>query len=111
LEILYFIRYNNNALAIIKCPTGPFAREGKGLDDFIIYPIENPEVKSFGHFKDNQNIFRLDGQKDMPSGCRGVCPPACPLACRPAHLLGGRECQPSLWLKGSIIELITGIVY
>ncbi|MCX7785190.1 MAG: hypothetical protein N2201_03040, partial [candidate division WOR-3 bacterium] len=24
---------------------------------------------------------------------------ACPLACRPAYLLGDRECQLSLWLK------------
>ncbi|MCX7785431.1 MAG: hypothetical protein N2201_04285 [candidate division WOR-3 bacterium] len=91
--------------------TGLFDRGGKRLGYLICYPIDYREVKSFGYLKDNRNICRLGGQKGMPAGCRGVCPPACPLACRPAYLLGDRECQPSLWLKGSIIELITGIVY
>ncbi|MCX7784832.1 MAG: hypothetical protein N2201_01175 [candidate division WOR-3 bacterium] len=92
-------------MAIIKMPvlikraTGLFDREGKRLGDFIGYPIDNPEVKSFGHLKDNLSICRLGGQKGMPEGCRGVCPPACPLACRPACLLGDRRCQLSRWLK------------
>ncbi|MCX7786009.1 MAG: hypothetical protein N2201_07325 [candidate division WOR-3 bacterium] len=76
-----------------------FDREGKRLGNFIRYPIDNPEDKSFGYLKDNLTICRLCAQKGMPVGCRGVCPLACPLACRPAYLLDDRGCQLGWWLK------------
>ncbi|MCX7785803.1 MAG: hypothetical protein N2201_06235 [candidate division WOR-3 bacterium] len=42
--------------ALIKQATGLFDREGKGLGDFICYPIDYWAVKSLGHLKDNLGI-------------------------------------------------------
>ncbi|MCX7784925.1 MAG: hypothetical protein N2201_01660 [candidate division WOR-3 bacterium] len=92
---LYYFIGIIETTALIKRATGLFDRGGKRVGDFICYPIDNSEVKSFGHLKGNLTICRLGGQKGMPAGCRGVCPPACPLACRPAYLPDYREGQSS----------------